>query len=410
MASVSRLALGISLALGTASIVAGTPADAQKRGYVGPILAKDERAALSALETALTARNYPAAATALSGAQAAARGADARYYLAGLQLRLGRETNNTALQASAVEALLASGRVPTTEQGALYNTQGALSTFAGNRQKAEAALTRALELAPSAETALALAQIKIDLRKTPEALPLIERAIALRTATGQKAPEAWYLRGTNLATIANLGPQALKFSRELVAAYPSSRNWRDAILLYRDYSKPDQAGTLDAARLLRLSKGLAGERDYLEAAQSFDGANLPGEAQSVFQEGVSARMVDPAKASFKESITAATRRATAAKSKLGALRAAASAASATGTAALDAGDQHLSFGDYTAAVDLYRAALQKGGIDANVGNTRLGIALALAGRRAEADAALRAVNGPRTDLAALWLVWLSQRA
>ena len=55
------------------------------------------------------------------------------------------------------------------------------------------------------------------------------------------------------------------------------------------------------------------------------------------------------------------------------------------------------------------AALQKGGEDANLVNTRLGAALALAGRRAEAEAAFRAVTGPRADLAGFWLAWLARR-
>ena len=54
-----------------------------------------------------------------------------------------------------------------------------------------------------------------------------------------------------------------------------------------------------------------------------------------------------------------------------------------------------------------RAALQKGGQDANMVNTRLGAALALAGQRAEAEAAFRAVTGQRAELAQLWLLWLS---
>ena len=55
------------------------------------------------------------------------------------------------------------------------------------------------------------------------------------------------------------------------------------------------------------------------------------------------------------------------------------------------------------------AALQKGGEDANLVNSRLGAALALAGRRPEAEAALRAVTGPRADLAGFWLAWLARR-
>jgi hypothetical protein len=37
------------------------------------------------------------------------------------------------------------------------------------------------------------------------------------------------------------------------------------------------------------------------------------------------------------------------------------------------------------------------------------MALGLAGQKAEAETALRAVTGPRADLASLWLLWLAQR-
>jgi hypothetical protein len=49
-------------------------------------------------------------------------------------------------------------------------------------------------------------------------------------------------------------------------------------------------------------------------------------------------------------------------------------------------------------------------VDANAVNTRLGMALALAGQKAEAETAFRAISGPRSELANLLLVWLSQRA
>jgi tetratricopeptide (TPR) repeat protein len=232
--------------------------------------------------------------------------------------------------------------------------------------------------------------------------------VQLRKASGQQVPEAWYRRGASLSTMNNLPGPALSFARQLVEAYPSPENWRDAVLTYRDIAKPDAAGQLDAIRLLRLSKGIAGERDYLEAAQTFQNAGLAGESRSVLDEGVNTRMVDPAKATFKEAIAAATRSAAAEKAKLSSLQSGAMAA-ATGAPALQAGDVFLGAGNYTAAVDLFRAAIQKGGTDPNVVNTRLGTALALAGRKAEADAAFRAVTGPRAELAALWLVWLGQR-
>ena len=73
------------------------------------------------------------------------------------------------------------------------------------------------------------------------------------------------------------------------------------------------------------------------------------------------------------------------------------------------GDAYFGYREFAPAIELYRAALQKGGQDANLVNTRLGAALALAGQRAEAEAAFRAVTGPRAELAQFWLLWLSTR-
>jgi hypothetical protein len=408
MSSVSKLAAIALLSAGAAAFAPAAPAAAQAAPQY-PNVSRAEYQALLALETALASRNYPAAGTALAAAQAAARSNDARFYLAGLQLRYGREAGNPQALNGAIEALSASGRLSGADLAPIYLAQGAAAANAGKRAPAEAAFTRALELAPSAETAISLARIKLDMRKNAEAVALVQRAVQLREAAGQPVPESWLRRGASLSLMHNLNGPAMAFARQLAAAYPSPENWRDAVLTYRELAKPDAAGQLDALRLLRLSRGLAGERDYLDAATVFQAAGLAGESRSVLEEGVNGRMVDPAKATFKEAIAAAARGAAAEKAKLSTLQASATAA-ATGGPALQAGDVFLGAGNYAAAIDLFRAALQKGGADANVINTRLGTALALAGRKAEAEAAFRAVTGPRTELAALWLAWLSQRA
>ena len=80
----------------------------------------------------------------------------------------------------------------------------------------------------------------------------------------------------------------------------------------------------------------------------------------------------------------------------------------TARALLRLADAYYGYGEYAEAAELYRAALQKGA-DANIVNTRLGAALAMAGQRAEAEAAFRAVTGPRAELANFWLLWLSSR-
>lgn len=408
MRSASKLALGVVLALGGAAILRDTPATAQQAQAVE--LNKAERAALRAFQTALDARDYPAATAAMNQAQSAARSAYARYLASALQLRLGIDTGNYGLQTTAIDSMIGSGAAPASELPQLYRNQAALLHNAGKLEKAEASLTRYLELASNdPEAMLALSQIKSDRKKPQEAVALIDRAIDARKAAGQPVPESWYRRGLNLALQHQMAPEALRLSRSLVAAYPTPVNWRDAFLAYRDAARPDQEAALDGWRLVRTTKALAGERDYLQFAQSLSSAGLAAESKAVLDEGVAAKMVDPGEASFKALIAASGKRTATERAGLGAKEKAAMAA-ASGNAALEVGDAFLAQGEFGKAAALYRAALQKGSVDLNLVNTRLGIALARAGQQLEAEAAFRAVTGPRSELANLWLVWLAQQA
>jgi tetratricopeptide (TPR) repeat protein len=406
MRSVSGIAPMLALGLAAASCLS-VPAAAQLAAGASLHLPREERAALAALQSALASRDYGAAAAALSAAQAAVHSEDGRYYLTNLQFQYARETNNVALQTSTIDALIANGRTGQAELGQLYALRGTLAVFAGEREPAERAFTRALELAPTPDNALALAQVKVSLRKNVEALGLIDRAIQMRAATGQPVLESWYKRGIEIAVSSGQNAQALRLATQMLSAYPTPENWRDVVLVYRDLAKPDATGTDDAVRLLRATHALAGERDYLDAAQALTASGLPGEAKAVLAEGVSQQMVDPAKATFKEAVANAARLAAADRAKLPALRTAGAGGAA---AAMAAGEHLMSFGDYAAAATFYRKALELGGGDADTANLQLGIALALGGNRAEAAAALRAVTGVRAPLAALWLVYAARAA
>ncbi len=405
MRSVSTIALCVTLALGAAA-----PAAAQRQQAPVSEFSAEERAALLALQTALEAKNYPAATAALATAQSRARSGNSRYLASAMQLRLGIETANVGLQSSAIDAMISSGAAPATELPQLYRNQAALLQQAGKLERAEASLSRYVELAPNdPESLLALSQIKNDRKKAPEAVALVERAIDMRKGTGQPVPEGWYKRGISLAMMNRMPAQALKLSRELAAAYPTTQNWRDAVLVYRDLARPDADAALDAWRLQRAAKALAGERDYLQFAQALATGGLPVETKAVLDEGVDARMVSAGKGTFKELIASSAKAAAAARAGLKA-RETAAMAGATGIEALRAADANLGQGNYSAAANLYRVALQKGSVDPGTVNTRLGMALALAGQRAEAETVLRAVTGPRAELAALWLAWLGGRA
>jgi tetratricopeptide (TPR) repeat protein len=406
---VSKIALGLALAFGGASVVATAPVAAQQAPARKFNLSKEERAAIAPLQTAVNAKDFATAAGALPAAQAAAQGADARYIVATLQLQLGLGTNNKQMQAAAIDALIASGGAPQSDLAVLYKNQGALAQEARDFQKTEAAWNKWVELAPNDTNAiLALAELKASLRKPGEAVTLLDRAIEARKAAGQPVPDAWYKRALKFAYEGKMGPQSVKLSQGLVRAYPTTENWRDSLLIYRDLNRADPKTNLDVLRLMRAAKALNGERDFYELADTLNNGGLPGESKAVLDEGVAARMIDPNKAAFKDLIANAGGKVAEDKRTLASQEAKAAAAP-NGTLALGLADAYYGYGNYSKAAELYRTALQKGGVDAGVVNTRLGMALAQGGQKAEAEAAFRAVTGPRADLASYWLIWLGQR-
>jgi tetratricopeptide (TPR) repeat protein len=410
MKFLSSTALALALALG-GSIAATAPAAAQQaqpqRAFK---FSKEERAALAPVQTAVDAKNWAAASAALPAAQAAAKGADARYVLARFQFAIGRETNNMALQSQGLDGIIASGVVTGQDLVALLEAQAALAMQANNHAKAETAYLRLLELSPNNAQALVnLAKLKNDMRKPAEAVQLLDRAIAARRAAGQPVDESWYKYALKLAFDGKMAAQSGKLARDLVTAYPTKENWRDALLIYRDLNNLDKATQLDLLRLGRATKSLAGERDSYELAYMLHGAGFPAEAKAVLEEGGAMRMVDLTKPAFKELLRVSTARFAGDRASLAGEESKAMAA-ATGTHALTIGDAYFGYADYAKAIALYRAALAKGSVDANVVNTRLGMALALAGNRAEAETAFKAVTGPRAQLASFWLTWLAQRA
>lgn len=409
MISVSKMALRAVLALGASALSMPGAAQAQA-SMAGVSLTKSERESLLALQSALNTGNYAGASAALPAARAAASSPLARTYITQAQYQIAVRNNDRRGQAEALEALIAGGSVPAANIPAYYSQLGSIYyNYLRDNRRAEQAFTAQVQASPGDTDGLTnLAKVKRDLKKPMEALPLVTRAIAARRATGQTVPESWYKMAMDIAYTGKAGPQAAAIGRDFVTAYPTRQNWRDALLIQRELQGSDPAATLDVLRLMRASKALSGERDYLEMADALEKAGFPGEAKAVIEEGAAARMVDKSKGAAKDFLTPLTARITKEKASLAGLQTRAMA-DATGALALKTGDTLFSYGDYAKAATLYQAALQKGSVDVNLVNNRLGMALALAGQRAEAEAALRLVSGSRSDLAGYWLAWLAQR-
>ncbi|MEA3012426.1 MAG: hypothetical protein QOD42_971 [Sphingomonadales bacterium] len=389
-------------------------------------LSREERAALTALQGTLAGGNAAAQDSALAAARAAARGAAGRYAVAHYQFQIGRGRGDMAMQTQAVNALVESGLATPEELPGLLSFQAGRALAAGNAEQTDRLLARLVQLQPNnpavlvdygqfTASQLIVARPAAAERIRANAVALFQRALAANEAAGRLSPEGWHLRALAIAydgtrpPVANMAfaPAAIALARALVAAYPTPANWRDALLVYRELST-DPALALDLARLMRASQALAGERDYMELAETFAQANMVGEAKAVIDEGVSRNMVETARIPPRLAPRIAARAVAADRAALPGLRARAQAG-ADGGPARAAADNYFAYGQYAEAAELYRLALQKGGEDPNLVNSRLGAALALAGRKPEAEAALRAVTGPRAELAGFWLAWLARR-
>lgn len=415
--------LAVLISFGAVAELAPAVAQQPLAGARSLNLTRQERVAVEALGAAAAGADRLAQDAALASARSVASSADARYAVANYQLQIARSRGDAALMASAVDAMIASGSASPAELPSLYASQAARAYYASEYQRAERLLARAIEAQPNSPALIAdRAQVKsligaayrrggrpgeaqTELR---EAVAMLQQAIELQLSTGRAPPESWYKRGLALANDNNMGPQAVGFGRGLINAYPTPGNWRDALLTYRQVNAADQVLDLEIRRLMRAAGALAGERDHVEFAEILGRAGLASEMKGVLDEGVSRGLLSSSEPLVRQLLAESTRRATAERAGLARARTQALAA-ATGGPARAAADLFYGSAQYVEAAELYRAALQKGGEDSNLVNARLGAALALAGQRAEAETVLRAVAGPRADLAAFWLAWLNRR-
>jgi hypothetical protein len=342
----------------------------------------------------------------IAAAHAAAKSPEEHYLAYQLQLKAGMGTKNEAEIGKSVEGMLSTGVAPAELQGPLYLAAGKVKY---NQKQYAAAATdfqKVLQLDPAnAEAKTLLAQTQLNGASPADAVAMLQKSIAEQSAGGQKAPEDLYKRALAAAYKAQL-PAAVDISRQWVAAYPSPSNWSDAIRIYRNLNKVDDATTLDLLRLARAAGALKGEADYDRYAYAALMKGYPGEALTVLNDGIKAGVVNASKSPFKEELEQARQKSAgeeagldaAAKSALG---------GGTAKAATATADLHYTYGQYAKAAEIYRAALKKPGADASLVNLHLGMALARAGDKAGATAALNAVTGARADIAKYWLAYVS---
>ena len=398
-------------AFALAAALSATPAAAQQQAAAQPAkpvtLKIGEKAApaIAALQTAVNANDVANIPAKLAAAQAAAKTNDERFAVAQLQMKAAVAAKDNAAAGAAIEAMAGTGFLPAAKIADLYSALGVSFYNAKQYDQAANAFEHAASLSPNNPAPLKLlAETRNSQGRAADAAAAMARVFQLSAAAGQKPDEDLYKRAVSIAYGANL-PSAVDLGRQWAAAYPSPQSWRNSIAIYRNLNHPDVEGTLDLLRLMQATGAMTSGSDYSLYASAASEQGNYNEAQAAVDAGIAAKLIDPASPQYRDVVTGVRSKQKATAADL----AVATKAAANGTALLRIGDRYYAMGQYDKAVELYRMAMGKPGVDTDVANLHIGMALARSGDKAGATAALNAVTGARSDIAKYWLTYVQQK-
>lgn len=362
-------------------------------------LSSKAQKAILDLQTAVKANDVANIPAKIAAAQAVAQTKDDRYAIGKLQLDAASAANDSAAAAAAVDTIASSGFLDTPKIAGLYKQIGVVAFNGKQYTQAATLFQKSVALSPTdVETVKFLGLAQNAAGQKAEASATLARALQL-SAAGQKPAEDLYKQAIGIAYGAK-SPAAIDLGRQWVAAYPSPSSWHDALVIYRNLGGADVSQALDIMRLARATDAMQNTGDYnLYASETINSMNY-GEAKAVMAEGLASGKIKAADPVVQDIENALKGKAAPTPAELATREAAAKVPAAY----LRVGDAYYGAGNYQKAAELYRNAFEKGA-DANLANLRLGEALARAGDKAGATAALNKVGGSLTGIAKFWLTY-----
>ncbi len=412
MRSVTRLlttAAGLAVAFAVAAVPAiAKPAQkadasaAPKRQF-----SKEFATTLAPYEKALAAQDYATASAAVEAARPKAKSPDEVYTVNQIALLIATRQGDTAAQSRAVEAMLSSGAATAMDMAKL-NVFLAGRAYNDKRDADALRFANAAKAAGSTDPAIdqILASSAVRQGDFAGAIASTEARIAAMKAAGQAPDEATYRQLVGYAQQGKDVALQDRYSQQWVSAYPTPANWRVVLMNSMAGRKLEDSVQLDYFRLMRATNALSSSDDWRGYAELASFLNLNGEVLAAVNAGTSAGVLNNqsvqeiyARSKSKQSEDRA--------SLVSEAKTAAAKTQAKPVAA--AADALVGYGDYAKAVDLYRIALTKPGVNTDEVTMRMGIAQALAGRFADAKASFAKVQGERQVLATYWTLWVDRQ-
>ncbi|BBF70702.1 MULTISPECIES: hypothetical protein [Sphingomonas] len=422
MRFVTPVALVLALAMTGGAISAPAFAAKKEEKKAGPKLnvSPDVIKALQTAQKAAEGQDFAGAKAALAEADSKATSNDDKYQIGAIKLNTSIAAKDTALQSEALNQMLDSGLTPP-EQAGQFNAIAADQAMQAKNydvaiQRGQAALAAGYK-AESVQPTIAQAyfgkagtgngSVEPARGFNQQGLTALKAAADAMKASGQQVPAQWYQIGVSRAEAAKL-PDVTEWAKMAYQAEPSGQNLRTLVRLFqRANPNISNRENLDVLRLLSISGGLVIAADYTEYAEMASKTGIYGEVKSAIDAGRSKGVLSATQGA--DVYQTAVPKIAGDKSTLGAAEADAQKA-ANGKIAAATGDAYLGYGDYAKAAAMFELAKQKGGVEADEINSRLGIAKALGGDNAGAKVAFEAVQaGSRKQIAGLWLAYLGTK-
>ncbi|WP_150291287.1 hypothetical protein [Sphingobium estronivorans] len=423
MRFVTPVALALTLALTGGAISAPAFAKKEEKKGSAPKLnvSPDVMKALQAAQTAAGKQDFAGAKAALAEADSKAKSNDDKYQIGAVKLNTSIAAKDSAMQGEALTQMLDSGLTPADQVGQFNAVAAEQALQAKNydlaisRAKAAAAagykpdavnVTLAQSYFGKAGTANASVEPQRGLNL--QGLAALKAAADATKAAGGQVPAQWYQIGVSRAATAKL-PEVTEWATLAYQANPSGENLRTLVRLFQQ-ANPNISNreNLDVLRLMAVSGGLVVAQDYLEYAEMASKTGIYGEVKSAIDAGRSKGVLSASQGG--DLYQTAVPKIAGDKGSLGSAEADARKA-ANGKIAAATADAYLGYGDYAKAAAMFELAKQKGGVDADEINSRMGIAKALGGDTASAKSAFQSVQaGSRKKIADLWLAYLATKA
>jgi tetratricopeptide (TPR) repeat protein len=413
----SAFAMAIALAGGAAVVTAATaaPAAAQRGRNNAAPQTQNSEAFVKAYQPVAAIVNDPAGDVAAAKAQvpglvAAISTPDDRHAAGNVILQIGNKLKDAQLQRQGLELMIASGKVDPAQLGQFQFFVGSLAYDAKDWAAARTALQAAVDAGyTETDPRPMIAETYFGDNQAAQGLDFLKGLIERNLAAGQAIPEAWLVRGLQVAYNAKLADKATEWSALLVAHAPNQTNWQRSLQVVNSVNQLDAQSRLDLLRLMLATNAMSDRREYEDYVEAADPRIMANEVDRVLAAGVQAGVWTSGDAYYTEIKQIVDARAPQDRRDAPGLATEARGA-ANGSAAQNAGDVYLSLGSWAEAEEMYALALQKGGVDRDRTLTRLGIAQAQQGKKAEAKATFAQVSGARVPVARMWSAFVESRA